>query len=102
MEPSWMRQIQEPILARYDNKVLTEKGIFIVRDEQSLVKKSATPVKDHLRFKQVNFGKDCTIALLPNGNVIGWGINKHRHFKDQPSRCESQKDDEIIPLVVRN
>ena len=51
LEPNWMRQVKEPILARWDNKVLTDKGVFIVRDEQSLVKKSATPVKDHLLFK---------------------------------------------------
>lgn len=58
-------------------------------------------MEDHLRFKQVNFGKDCTIALLPNGNVIGWGMSKYRHFHDKPQRVEVQKDDEVIPLVVK-
>ncbi len=48
----------------------------------------------------MNFGKDCIIALLPNGNVIGFGHSKHRHFIDKSS-YDGMKDDDIIPLIVK-
>ena len=55
---------------------------------------------NHLRFKQVTFGKNCFVCLLPNGNVIGFGTSKLRHFIDKPNQA-SQADDEVIPLIVK-
>lgn len=59
------------------------------------------PSLDHLVFKQVTFGKDCTIALLPNGAVHGFGHSKHRHFLDKPGKNHCLDDTSIIPLVVK-
>ncbi len=58
------------IVLKQANKVFTKQGLFMIEEEYS---KDATPIKNHLNFKQINFGKNCVIALLPNGTVIGFG-----------------------------
>jgi hypothetical protein len=87
-------------LQKQDSRIETSKGIYRFSEEDKFSKSNTVPIKDHLKFKQVNFGKDCIIALLPNGNVIGFGNSKHRHFVDKGS-CDSHKDDDVIPLVVK-
>jgi len=47
-------------------ELMAKNGIF---DEAE----QARPFKDHLRYKQVTFGMNCQVMLLPNGKVIGFG-----------------------------
>lgn len=99
LTPSPIR-IEQEIQQKQDKYIQTPQGVWIVRDEPQITRKSVYQLKDHLQLKQVTFGKDCTIALLPNNKVIGWGVSKLRHFKDQ-AHYEGNKDDDCIPITVQ-
>ena len=92
-------RLSEQILQKVGNKIETTHGIYQTRDERNFSRPNYHPLKDHLKFRQVNFTKDCTIALLPNNQVIGFGQSKHRHFFDKPS-YDSNTDTDSIPLIV--
>ena len=51
--------------------------------------------RDHIKMKQVTFGKECIVYLSHDNKVYGEGRSKRKHFMDNDSSSTINEPKEI-------